>query len=280
MRFPFRFCPIPQRLRLPDDVATPRRTRRTSHPAAAVGVHFATGLGSTGTSSSSWEEQRIASTHHWFQTVVIGQKLCPFAPPLLKSPDLMRVVCSSQKVDTSSTPTKAMTRVQAIELVQHEALALFNDDDDDDVSDHNHNDEPQHETTLVILDSDPPPSWSTDFREFIRLSWELQEHAVEQTGLMGKLQLVLFHPWATHQTYGGMHDDSSMGSPGDYTIRSPYPTVHLLREVDVLKAVQGGYPHLDTLPARNQAKLMEQGLDVCQRRLADCYIPHGITNIK
>ena len=187
-----------------------------------------------------------------------------------------------------------MTRGQAIELVQHEALALFNDNDDD-VSDHNHNDEPEeqhgtppillqssnpkHETTLVILDSDPPPSWSTDFREFIRLSWELHEHAVEQTGLMGKLQLVLFHPWATHQTYG-MHDDSSMGSPGDYTIRSPYPTVHLLREVDVLKAVQGGYPHLDTLPARNQAKLMEQGLDVCQRRLADCYIPHGITNIK
>ena len=159
-----------------------------------------------------------------------------------------------------------------MELVRHEALALFDDDDD----------KKQHETTLVILDSEPSPSWSTDYREFIRLSWDLQEHAVEQTGLMGKLQLVLFHPLATHQTYG-MNDDSSSSSsssesnPGDYTIRSPYPTIHLLREVDVLKAVQGGYPHLETLPARNQAKMKEQGLDVCQRRLVDCYSLHGST---
>jgi hypothetical protein len=60
-------------------------------------------------------------------------------------------------------------------------------------------------------------------------------------------------------------------SPADYTIRSPYPTIHLLREVDVMKAVQGAYPNLESLPARNKAKLTEQGIEACQARLVACY---------
>jgi hypothetical protein len=201
--------------------------------------------------NASFQEQRIAATYQWFQTVVIGQKLCPFAPPLQKSPHLMRIVCCD--IDTN--------RTKAIELVQQEALAL--------VGETGSPTNKTHETTLVILDFETTGSnTTTDFRDFVRFSWDLQEQAVEQAGLLGKLQLVLFHPRATHQTYGTMEEDN----PGDYTIRSPYPTVHLLREDDVLRAVEGGYPKLETLPARNQAKMKEQGLEVCRRRLAECYV--------
>lgn len=197
-----------------------------------------------------FQKKRIGATKHWFRSVVIDQKLCPFAPPMQRDPELMRIVCSHPN----------STRSQAIDLIKKEAHDL--------VGEGAH---PKHETTLVVLDSEQEDSaiWSQDFREFVRLSWDIQEEAVEKAGLLGKLQLVLFHPWATHQTYGMQEGDN----PGDYTIRSPYPTIHLLRELDVLQAVQGGYPNLETLPARNKAKLNNQGVEACRKRLEECYIP-------
>jgi hypothetical protein len=123
---------------------------------------------------------------------------------------------------------------------------------------------PSHETTLVVLENSP---WVADFRDFVRLSWQLQEESIGDE-FVEKVQIVLFHPQATHQTYACHSQESN---PADYTIRSPFPTVHLLREIDVLRAVQGRYPNLETLPARNQQKLTLQGLEVCQRRLQACY---------
>lgn len=226
-------------------------------------------------SSSSFVDQRVRATYKWFESVVVGEKLCPFAPPLHQNPGLMHVVCA---------PANANRR-QSIELLHQEAQALVShqhlhhdhvhDQGEDTAATDTTNAAtttpllPKHETTLVVLDS---PEWSRDFREFIRFSWDLQEQVIEQANLLGTLQLVFFHPLATHQTYGMIEGEGgSTTNPGDYTIRSPYPTVHLLREVDVLRAVQGGYPSLETLPARNQAKLIQQGIETCRRRLADCY---------
>lgn len=261
-------------------------------------VHSGTSLRGASTSSSSsdlstFQKERIYATHQWFQKVVIGQKLCPFAPPFVKSPELLRIVCPRNDQNNNMP----MTITKAIEFVQQEALALFVDEGDDKEAkettnttklttteattttsaNHARRRYAQHETTLVILDSDPAPIWSKNYREFVRLSWDLQEIAIYQAGLMEDLQLVLFHPWATHETYGMVDEagrSSTSSRPGDYTIRSPYPTVHLLRRVDVQRAVEGGYPNLETLPARNQAKLDQQGIEVCQRRLEECFQRH------
>eukprot|EP00977_Amphora_coffeiformis_P018346 scaffold6420_cov168-Amphora_coffeaeformis.AAC.24 len=187
----------------------------------------------------------VSITHKWFQNVVLGQKLCPFAAPLASSTHKLRIVASS-----------ASNTQQAAADVTHEALVLMRDETS------------CHETTLVVFDhiNDSKESFVKDFRDFVRLSWTLQEKAVMDTGLEGELQLVLFHPKATHQTYGAATED-----PADYTIRSPYPTVHLLREQDVVRAVTSGYPHLEELPIRNKARLVAQGLETCQERLATCY---------
>jgi hypothetical protein len=200
------------------------------------------------TASTDYELQRIHATYRWFNSIVIGQKLCPFAPPLQKDPKLMRVVSSRQD----------FTPRQAIELVRQEVELLVGGALEGD-----RQSTTAHETTLVVLDH---PKWDKDFRAFVRLSWDIQQEVIAQNDLIGTLQLVLFHPSATHQTYGEQADNA-----GDFTIRSPYPTVHLLREVDVMRAVDGAYPNLETLPARNQAKLIEQGLEVCQRRLDECF---------
>lgn len=196
------------------------------------------------TTNDDKEQPLVASTHRWFQEVVLDQKLCPFASPLASN-NKLRIVASS-----ACSPEQAATDVT------NEALYLMRDDTSD------------HETTLVVFEYNSDSQFVRDFRDFLRLSWTFQEKAILNQGLEGALQLVLFHPHATHQTYG----QSTSEETADYTIRAPYPTVHLLREQDVVRAVTSGYPHLEDLPNRNKARLAAQGLETCQRRLAECYV--------
>jgi len=192
------------------------------------------------------ETTKIQSTRKWLDKIVIGEKLCPFAFTPLNEGKI-RIVASN-----------ATTAEQAVVDIQREVQELMLQPP-----------LPQHETTLVVFDYQY--SFVQDFLEFVRLSWALQEEAIGDK-FAQELQLVLFHPLATHQTYGAMpedeHDDTAAA---DYTIRSPYPTVHLLREVDVMKAVTSGYPNLEYLPSRNKARLVQLGIRVCQQRLEDCY---------
>jgi hypothetical protein len=174
-------------------------------------------------------------TQKWLEKVVVGEKLCPFARPFLKNPHLLRIVSSS------ATETN-----EAISDVCCEAKLLWEGDE-------------LHETTLIVF---PNEEWIANFRDFVRLSWDLQTESLAD--FQPDLQIVLFHPQATHQTYRSEEE-----SAGDYTIRSPFPTIHLLREGDVLKGAQA-YPNLESLPARNRKHMIGLGLERCQRQLEDC----------
>jgi len=180
---------------------------------------------------------RIEATKRWYERVVLAGKLCPFAP-------------RPQSATLRIVSTDASSPHEAFEDVASEIDFLFRN-------------ESSHETTLIALMDDI--AFTGDFRDFVRFSWELQEHAVSSK-YPELLQLVLFHPKATHQTYGEGPD-----SPEDYTIRSPYPIVHLLREEDVMKAVKGGYRDLEGLPARNKAKMRDLGIEACEKVLQECY---------
>jgi uncharacterized protein len=216
----------------------------------------------------------VAATQKWIERVVVGEKLCPFAPALLAA-DTLRVVVSP-----------ATSETQAVAAIRSEARLLFGADEKtqlDENYDVNASDiaaispplsqqqrhlQPRHETTLVVFDA----PFVQDFRDFVRLSWVLQEEAIVHGGFQNDLQLVLFHPNATHQTY---RDSASLDegdeAAGDFTIRSPYPTVHLLREIDVMQAASGGYPNLSELPTRNKLRLVAQGYAHCKGRLDECY---------
>jgi hypothetical protein len=202
----------------------------------------------TSSSSKETSSDLSESTRKWFESIVIGQKLCPFAPPLLANKQLLRIVESA-----------ASTEHDAIRDIASEVTLLVG----------NNAPSSSHETTLVVFHA----PFVTEFRDFVRLSWQLQTEAVGER-YQSDVQLVLFHPEATHQTYATFSDDADDDSlAADYTIRSPFPTIHLLRETDVLNAVQSGYPSLETLPARNKAKLIAQGVKKCRHRLQECYIP-------
>lgn len=274
----------------------------------------------TGASTSS--KTKVVATQTWLETIVVGQKLCPFAPPLIQRPELVRIVSCAARDKTTALQ---FVREEVEYLMMTNNCGVHQDDDDDNnnalTSSHGHDEllhspPPIHQTSLIVfddplsneIDDDCPQTTSSlflsDYLEFVRFSWDLQEYAIlgspnsvsniradettdhrflKKKSYQDQLQLVLFHPRATHQTYGQVvspdddddnendDDDNNDGNrAGDYTIRSPFPTVHLLREVDVLAAVQSGYPGLEHLPARNQARMQSQGTAICQERLEAC----------
>lgn len=201
-------------------------------------------------------ELRRSATMKWLDSIVIEQKLCPFAPPVRKAPKLR--IAISQAVNHDEV-------VREVEKEAHFLIGtgvLPGTSSDVECLDENY---PRPETTLIVLDETKCPSL-TDFRDLVRLSWQVQEEAINENGYGKLLQQVLFHPLATHDTYASVEEVDA----ADYTIRSPYPVIHLLREEDVMKAVTSGYKDLEGLPSRNKKKLRADGFALCSNRLEMC----------
>ena len=220
------------------------------------------------TTKQSRDDHLVESTKKWIDLLIVGEKLCPFALPLINS-DAIRIVSSTAQSAAEATKDVAVE----LDLLLRPKMGWKNDiEKTNGLCDgtYNHGEKnrniPSHETTLIAFDGD----FVRNFHEFVRLSWTLQSDAVVAGGFNHDVQLVLFHPAAKHQTYG---TDEPDGNATDYTIRSPYPLIHLLREVDVMRAVSGRYPNLADLPSRNKQKMVAQGLSFCKNRLLDCYIP-------
>lgn len=88
------------------------------------------------------------------------------------------------------------------------------------------------------------------------------QEAIVQAGLQASLQVVLFHPKAVHSLYGEQPptaDGGEGGAAADFSIRSPFPTFHFLRESDIMAAVTSGYPQPEQIPGRNARKLAALG---------------------
>eukprot|EP00547_Thalassionema_nitzschioides_P004745 CAMPEP_0194222352 /NCGR_PEP_ID=MMETSP0156-20130528/32742_1 /TAXON_ID=33649 /ORGANISM="Thalassionema nitzschioides, Strain L26-B" /LENGTH=201 /DNA_ID=CAMNT_0038953113 /DNA_START=139 /DNA_END=744 /DNA_ORIENTATION=+ len=196
----------------------------------------------------------------WIDSIVIGQKLCPFARK------------STLRIKVSNAISYAEI-LREVESEVHDLVGTKNLNANSASSRIGNNSNSEQsaipdmtpETTLIVLNEKRCPSLK-DFRELVRLSWRVQEEVINEHSYTPLLQQVIFHPLATHDTYGRSHDDDA----ADYTIRSPFPTIHLLREVDVMKAVTSGYKDLESLPSRNKAKMRMDGVALCKRRLEDC----------
>jgi hypothetical protein len=147
------------------------------------------------------DAQIIARTCRWLERAVIGLNLCPFAA----SPYLAG-------------------RVHFV--VSHERSAAgLSRDLQRSLRDLNAADPRQRETTLLIH-----PWVLNDFAEY-NLFLEICDSLVAQLGLEGELQVASFHP--DYQFAGTAPQDVE-----NCTNRSPFPTLHLLREESVSRAVE------------------------------------------
>jgi hypothetical protein len=189
-------------------------------------------------------DRRLRETKCWLDRVVIGERLCPFAPPVRAPPKLRLVGSAATCID--DVVAELAREADAL----HTAIGTPN----------------AAETTLLVLDKvigNAPVSWM----DLVSLSWRLQEEAIVARGHAEALQIVLFHPCATHSTYA---DRNAPADAGDYTIRAPHPTIQLLREVDVLRAVTA-HPDAEGIPGRNRTRFREMGADQASQRLLACY---------
>ena len=113
------------------------------------------------------------------------------------------------------------------------------------------------ETTLVIYDN--AFISFNDYLDFL----ELAEALLLEQDYEGIYQLASFHPDYCFE--GAKQDD-----PANYTNRSPYPMLHLLRESSIELAL-ASYPHPENIPQKNIKSLRELGLTKIQSLLAGCY---------
>lgn len=143
----------------------------------------------------------IAHTRAWVDRAVIGLNLCPFA----------RAVQSGGRI-----------RYVASDATDREALLLQLCDELNRLAEA---DPATHETTLLIH-----PHVLADFADHNDFL-ELADAALDELQLEGELQIASFHPQYQFA-------DTEAGDVSNATNRSPYPTLHLLREQSVALAVE------------------------------------------
>jgi len=159
------------------------------------------------------KEDALAATRGWLERDVIGLNLCPFAAAVHDAGQIRYVV--------SDAESPVALRDHLIE----EILFL------------NAADATQIDTTLLIH-----PRVLGDFLEFNDFL-DVAEDTLRQLGLDGVIQIASFHP--DYQFAETTPEDVT-----NRTNRSPYPTLHLLRESSVERAV-AEHPDVSEISRRN-----------------------------
>lgn len=172
----------------------------------------------------------IAATRQWLERVVIGLDLCPFASrPLLDK----RV---------NFTVTEASDEDALLVAIQAEFERLV---DNEDI-----------ETSLIIH-----PHVLDDFYDYNDFL-ERADQLLEALALEGVFQIASFHP---NYQFAGTQPEAAE----NYSNRSPYPMLHILRERSVSFAVDG-FPGIEDVPFRNIERLNQLGAQHLQGLLLGC----------
>lgn len=179
-------------------------------------------------SSNNADSHAQQATCAWLQQAVIGLNLCPFAK---REFDADRIRCAVVQGDD----TEALLTAFAHELNLLE-------------------EQPEIATTLLIF-----ADAVSDFFAYLDLL-DMAQAWLEEQELEGVYQLASFHP-------DYQFADSEADDEANYTNRSPYPMIHLLREHSVEQAV-AAHPDTSLIPERNIKLARAKGLSFWRDLLA------------
>ena len=172
----------------------------------------------------------LADTRHWIEKAVIGLNLCPFARAVYVKNQVRIVVSTARHVDG------------LLDDLDRELDLLVATPPE------------QIDTTLIVH-----PTLFPDFEVFNDFM-NVVDDVVAEHELEGVVQVANFHPQFLFE--GEAADD-----PSHFTNRAPYPTLHLLREDSVDRAV-AAFPDPGVIVERNIATLDELGVDGWNKLLA------------
>ena len=168
------------------------------------------------------EEQVVAATRHWIEKAVIGLNLCPFARAVWVKNQVRIVVSTARHVDGLLDDLDR----------ELELLAAT---------------PPERIDTTLIVHPTLFPDFEV-FNDFLGVADEV----VAEHDLEGVIQVASFHP--DYRFEGTEPEDIT-----NATNRSPFPTLHLLREDSVARAVASEGGDADAIVARNMDTLRRLG---------------------
>ena len=177
------------------------------------------------------DEQVLADMHRWIEKAVIGLNLCPFARAVYVKNQVRIVVSRARHLDAFLDELDA-----ELELLKATPAE-------------------QIDTTLLVH-----PTLFPDFLQFNDFLGVV-ENVVTEYELDGVIQVASFHP--RFQFEGSEPDDIS-----NATNRAPYPTLHLLREDSIDRAVASDAGDAKVIVERNIATLQSLGHQGWERLLA------------
>jgi len=167
-------------------------------------------------------EEVVAATREWIEKAVIGLNLCPFAKSVYVKNQVRIVVSDARHIDAF------------LEDLDRELDYLAEVDPE------------ETDTTLLIH-----PTLFPDFLDFNDVH-QIADEAVVEHELDGVIQIASFHP--EYQFEGTEPDDIT-----NYTNRAPFPTLHLIREDSLDKAVEA-FPEAETIYERNIETMKKLGI--------------------
>ena len=165
----------------------------------------------------------VQDTLRWLERAVIGLNLCPFAKAVYVKHQVHCVVSAAQSLEALRD-----------DLIQElkDLVALSPDERD---------------TTLLVIQNLLKDFY--DYNDFLNVA----DDCLVALGLEGDIQIASFHP--QYQFAGTDENDIT-----NFTNRSPYPTLHLLREDSIDRAVEA-FPEADAIFEANMVTLEKLGLD-------------------
>ena len=165
----------------------------------------------------------IAETSAWLEKAVIGLNLCPFAKAVHTKGQIRWVL--SDATDTAALLQQLTQELQFLAAADPQAV----------------------DTTLIVH-----PQVLQDFLDFNDFLG-VAEDALADLGLEGVLQIASFHP-------DYRFADAEPDDMGNFSNRSPHPTLHLLREASVERAVEA-FPEAEAIFENNLRTLDALGAE-------------------
>lgn len=175
----------------------------------------------------------ISQTREWVSSVIVKYNFCPFARKEVENNCIHYIVSNANTIDDAVMDMLE----QCIELDR----------------------ERERETTLIMFDNG-----FSDFEDFLYLV-DLANALLVAQGFEGKYQIANFHP-------DYVFADSDETDAANYTNRAPFPTLHLIREASMSKALEN-YDEPESIPEHNINLARRKGIDFWQQLLENCKKP-------
>ncbi len=169
-------------------------------------------------------EHVIKQTETWIKSFIIKYNICPFAKNAIDGKRILYAVVNSNMTD------------QCLEAVFTECQRLDTD--------------AEIETTLIIY-----PNHFNQFDAYLDFL-DMAESLLIKQNYEAVYQLASFHPQYHFESTPSL-------DPANYTNRSPYPMLHLIREASLEQALQT-FSNPDLIPERNIKLTREMGLKKVQ----------------